>query len=213
MLSYKEIIEKVKDILSHELGNKKIYDKDVAKALDIEYNKFRQQKYRDIHIPYYTIMQFLAKRNISINYFFFNQLPASLIDATGKYVILKYNKSNASAVGGVFNYFENAKDIVIDKDLLEYLNGHDRYTEIFNIYGDSMYPILDDHSLIFIDTSKNIINEKDIFLIETIEDLFVKKIHIEENRYYLKSLNHNYENIEIREFKIIGKIIGALKKL
>ena len=44
MLSYKEIIEKIKDILSTELKDKTILDKDVAEALDIEYNRFRQQK-------------------------------------------------------------------------------------------------------------------------------------------------------------------------
>ena len=86
MLLYNEIIEKLKDILSQELGNKKIFDKDIAAALEIDYNKFRQQKYRNIYIPYPEIMKFLAKRNISINWFFFNQLPESLIDSTSNYI-------------------------------------------------------------------------------------------------------------------------------
>ncbi len=213
MLSYKEIIEKIKDILSHELGDKKVHDKDVANALEIEYNRFRQQKHRDKYIPYYSIMQFLAKRNISINYFFFNQLPASLIDATGRYVVLKYANSNASAGGGVFNYFENKKDIIVDKDLISYLNVNYKYTQIFNVHGDSMYPILEDGALIFIDTSQTKIKKKDIFLIETIEDLFVKKICVRKNNYYLKSINPSYEDTQITEFKIIGKVAGVLNRL
>ena len=74
MRDFKEIIEKLKDILSKELGNVIIKDKDIAKALDIDYNVFRKNKQYN-KITYFQIMQFLAKRNISINYFFFNQLP------------------------------------------------------------------------------------------------------------------------------------------
>ena len=105
MLSYREIIEKIKDILSKEQKDKTIFDKDVAQALNIEYNRFRQQKYRDIYIPYLNIMQFLAKRNLSINYFFFNQLPESLIENTSKYIILKYHSNITSSAGtGILNY-------------------------------------------------------------------------------------------------------------
>ncbi len=213
MLSYKEIIEKLKDILSQELGNKKVFDKDVAQALEIEYNKFRQQKYRDIYIPYYDIMQFLAKRNISINYFFFNQLPESLINATDKYVILKYNNANVSAGAGTFNYYESLENIIIDKDLINYLNSNYKYTQIYNVLGDSMYPVLEDNSLIFIDTSKTILNKKDIFLIETKDGLFIKKIKLLNNKYYMHSLNQQYKDIELEEFKILGKAVGILTKL
>ena len=66
MRNYNEILEKIKDILSQELGNKKIFDKDISIALNINYNNFRKQKARN-SIPYYEIMSFLAKRNISIN--------------------------------------------------------------------------------------------------------------------------------------------------
>lgn len=95
-----DYMDKLKDILSQELGDKKIFDKDIAKALGIKYDNFRKQKTRGT-IPYPEIMSFLAKRNISINWFFFNQLPESLIEDTSNYIILKYQRTvNASAGGG-----------------------------------------------------------------------------------------------------------------
>ena len=47
MQNYNEILEKIKDILSQELGNKKIFYKDIATALDINYDNFRKQKARN----------------------------------------------------------------------------------------------------------------------------------------------------------------------
>ncbi|MGB6329659.1 MAG: hypothetical protein WBF48_12110 [Halarcobacter sp.] len=79
MIRYPEVLDKLKDIISQELGNKRIYDKDIATALELNYNNFRKAKARG-SIPYYEIMSFLAKRNISINWFFFNQLPESLVE-------------------------------------------------------------------------------------------------------------------------------------
>lgn len=66
MQNYNEILEKLKDILSKEIGNKKTYDKDVASALGIEDSNFRKLKHIN-SVPYFEIMTFLVKRNISIN--------------------------------------------------------------------------------------------------------------------------------------------------
>ena len=91
MQNYNEILEKLKDILSKELDNKKVFDKDIAQVLNINYDVFRKAKQYN-RVLYWEIMQFLAKRNISINWFFFNQLPESLIENTSNYIILKYQK-------------------------------------------------------------------------------------------------------------------------
>lgn len=213
MLSYKEIINKIRDILSKELPNKNILDKDIAEALDIEYNRFRQQKYRDIHIPYLQIMQFLAKRKISINYFFFNQLPESLIDSTSQYIILKYNKINASAGVGTFNYHFNLENLIIDKNIIEYLNVNYKYTQIYQSFGDSMYPTIFENSLLFVDTSNITLNQKDIFIIETIDGLFIKKIKLINSKFFLSSINQEYQDMEVQEFKIIGKVAGVLSRI
>ena len=85
MQNYNEILEKLKDILSKELDNKKVFDKDIAQAISINYDIFRKAKQYN-RVPYWEIMQFLAKRNISINWFFFNQLPESLIENTSNKV-------------------------------------------------------------------------------------------------------------------------------
>lgn len=55
-------------------------------------------------IPYYEIMQFLAKKQILINWFFFGQLPESLIDTTDKFVLLKYQSTVTTTDGGI-NYY------------------------------------------------------------------------------------------------------------
>lgn len=213
MLNYKEIIEKIKDILIKELPNKTILDKDVAQALDIEYNRFRQQKHRDIYIPYFNIMQFLAKRKISINYFFFNQLPETLVDSTSQYIILKYNKINASAGAGTFNYHFNLENIIIDKNIIEYLNINYKYTQIYQSFGDSMYPTIFENSLLFVDTSNITLNQKDIFIIETIDGLFIKKIKLIDSKFFLSSINQEYQDMEVQEFKIIGKVAGVLSRI
>lgn len=61
-------------------------------------------------------MQFLAKRNILINWFFFNQIPESLIENTSKYILLKYQKNiTASAGGGAVNYTLDSSLLIIVK--------------------------------------------------------------------------------------------------
>lgn len=129
MLNYIEIIKKFKEILSKELDKHSVQDKDVATAFEIDYDNFRKQKSRNS--PHYPeIMQFLAKRNISINWFFFNQLPESLIESTSNYIILKYQKSViTSAGGGAINDELQSTPLVIDKQLLDYINSSYKYTE------------------------------------------------------------------------------------
>ncbi|MCG3696928.1 S24 family peptidase [Aliarcobacter butzleri] len=210
---YNEILEKLKDILSKELDNKKVFDKDIAQALNINYDVFRKAKQYN-RVPYWEIMQFLAKRNISINWFFFNQLPESLIENTSNYIILKYQKNIiGSAGGGAINYEINPEPLVIDKQLLDYINSSYKYTEVLEVFGESMEPDIKDGSLIFVDKSKKDINDKDIFLVNTIDGVFVKKINIKDNRYYMKSINTVFNEIELTVFDIIGIIKGILVKV
>lgn len=213
MQNYNEILEKIKDILSQEIGNKKVLDKDISTALNINYDSFRKQKARS-SIPYYEIMSFLAKRNISINWFFFNQLPESLIENTSNYIILKYQKNIiGSAGGGAINYSINSEPLIIDKQLLNHINSSYKYTELLQVFGESMEPDIKDGSLIFVDKSKKDINDKDIYLINTIEGIFVKKLKIVNNRYYMKSINIVFNEIELNLFDIIGTVKGILVKV
>lgn len=163
MLQFNNIIDKLKNILSEKLGNKRIYDKDVAAALEINYPTFRKQKQNN-KIPYYEIMSFLAKRNISINRFFFNQLPESLIEPTSNYIILKYQKSViASAGGGAINHEIDPQPLILDKQLLDYINSSYKYTDIVQVFGESMEPDIKEGSLIFVDKSQIDIKQNYIY--------------------------------------------------
>jgi repressor LexA len=213
MQNYNEIIEKIKDILSQELGNKKIFDKDIAIALDINYDNFRKQKARS-SIPYYEIMSFLAKRNISINWFFFNQLPESLIENTSNYIILKYQKNViGSAGGGAINYEINTEPLIIDKQLLDHINSSYKYTEVLQVFGESMNPLIKHNSLIFIDTSIKDIKDKNVYVVNVTGEIFIKQIIIKKDCYHLKSSNPHYEDIKVKDLVVIGKVTGVFNKI
>jgi repressor LexA len=213
MINFSEILEKIKDILSKELDDKKVFDKDIAQALNINYDNFRKQKARN-KIPYYEIMSFLAKRNISINWFFFNQLPESLIENTSNYIILKYQKNViGSAGGGAINYSINSEPLIIDKQLLNYINSSYKYTEIIKVFGESMSPLIKDNSLIFVDTSIKDINDKHIYVLNINGEIFVKQIIIRKDYYHLKSINPDYEDIKVKDLVVIGKVRGAFNKV
>lgn len=216
MYSYKEITEKLKDILSKEFDYKKIYDKDIALILEINYDTFRKQKARNSSIPYPEIMSFLAKRNISINWFFFNQLPESLIDATSNYIILKYqNTITASTGGGAFNYECETTPLIIDKIVLDHINSSYKYTEVVKNFGESMEPNIKDDSLVFIDKNQVDITRTGIFAINTNNGLFLKNIKLKNNKIILKSTNELYKDIHlhVNDINVIGRVCGVLIKV
>lgn len=176
---------------------------------------FRKAKQYN-RVPYWEIMQFLAKRNISINWFFFNQLPESLIENTANYIILKYQKNViGSAGGGAINYEINPEPLIIDKQILDYINSSYKYTEVLQVFGESMEPDIKDGSLIFVDKSKKDINDKGIFLINTKDGLYVKSINVNNDKVTLKSKNQNFNDIclNIYEVDIIGMICGLFIKV
>jgi len=214
MHNYSEILEKIKDIISQEKGNSKLFNKDVAEALNIKYDNFRKQKARGT-IPYPEIMSFLAQRNISINWFFFNQLPESLIESTSNHIILKYQRSIiASSGAGAINYHMDTTSLVIDKQLLDYLNTNYTYTEIIKNIGDSMEPDVPDSSLVFIDRNDTYIKDKSIYLINKDNTLYIKRIKIDKhNTYYMNSSNNIYNDIELNKFEVVGRVKGILTKL
>lgn len=206
-------IEKLKDVLSKELGNKKIFDKDISQALGIKYDTFRKKKSRG-DIPYFEIVSFFAKRNISINWFFFNQLPESLIEPTSNYIILKYQRTiTASAGGGSFNDLIDPKPLIVDKQLLDHINTNYSYTEVIKSLGDSMEPDIQNDSFVFIDKNDTYIKDKDIYLINTNNTLYIKRIEQRDNKYYMVSLNHIYNDEELNEFEVVGRVKGVLTKL
>lgn len=215
-----EIIEKLKDVLSLELQDKKIYDKDVAKALGMSKESLSIFK-RKNGIPYEQIAKFCAKRRISINWILFNQLPKSLEEETQKYTRIKHFKNiNASAGGGGFNYDENYEYLSIDKALLDSLyksNQANPDTIIaLNVIGDSMEPTLYDKEVILFDTQQDNIQDGGVFIVSTNAGLFVKRVALKiDGSLELLSDNKNYssEIISSQEFdriRVLGKVIGRV---
>ena len=213
MKCFNDIVEKLKDVLSKELGNISIKDKDIANALCIKYDIFRKVKQYN-RVPFWEIMQFLAKRNLSINYFFFNQLPESLIEPTSQYIILKYHSNITSSAGtGILNYQLEKEPLIIDTQILDYINSSYKYTELIKAKGDSMLPIIQEDSLIFIDTSIKELNGKNIYVVNINGELFIKQIVFKDNSYYLKSLNQNYKDIKVKDLVVIGRVKGILNRV
>ena len=101
MLIVDEIIEKLKDILSADGKNGKVFDKDVATSLELSQANFATMKNRG-KIPFSNILNFCAKKKISINWLLYDQNPGSLVDSTDKYWIKYYPSVAVSAGGGAY---------------------------------------------------------------------------------------------------------------
>ncbi len=217
MLSFIEVMERVKDILSRELGEKRVYDKDVAAALEISKEHFSMMKKRG-RLPLEELITFCAKRNISINWLLFDQSPESLCEPTQKFAYIKYFKDiNASAGGGAINYEEETQKLYLDKELEEFLGKENiKNIEALNLIGDSMEPLLKDGSIVFIDKSKRDIKKGGVFVLATNAGVFIKRVILKtDGSIELISENSLYpkETLAFDEVKIIGKVIGSLEKI
>ena len=213
MLIFNEIIEKLKDILSKEITTRNILDQDVADSLNIDRAIFRKQKSRN-SVPYYEIMQFLAKRNISINWFFFGQLPESLVNSTSNYVLLKYNNSTFKAGTAEENIESKYSYVILDNLFVKYLKIDHKTTELIIVTGDSMEPTIKDNTMVFID--KKIEDEVNgIYAFETSQGLFVKRLELYDGIYKVISDNDDYEAQYTlgQDLTIIGKVSGQLAKV
>ena len=220
MMDVEEIIDKIKDILSSELPGKKVFDKDVAKALHLSPESFSHFKKRG-NVPLEQIIYFCGKRNISINWVLLGQLPKSLEEETEKYTRIKYfSKINASAGGGGFNYEEDYELLLIDTIFLDSLyrsrQAHTHQIAAMNVMGDSMESTLQDQEIILFDVEDKKIAKEGIFIVSTNAGLFVKRVRKKvDGSYELISDNKNYHSEiipadEQSTFQVIGRVIGKV---
>ena len=86
-------------MLSQELGDRKVYDKDVAEALGINQLTLATMKNR-AKIPYKEVLEFCAKRKISINWLLFDQIVDSLHAETEKFAQVRYFRDIYASAGG-----------------------------------------------------------------------------------------------------------------
>ena len=218
-MDFISVIEKIRAHMQQK-QHKRIYDSDIAKALDISKEHFSRSKKSD-NVPLKPIIEFCAKENIVINYILFDQSPDSLIQTTDKLITLKYFKQiNTSAGWGAVNEDEDFEIITIDEKLAKIL-GHGKNLkniEAINVLGDSMEPTIKDGSIIFVDRSQTIPikDKKEIFVLQTPGGTLVKKLNITaDGKLQLISQNRSYERetINFHEVNILGKVLGVTQQM
>lgn len=213
MLIVSEIIDKLKDILSADGVNGKIFDKDVANSLELSQANFATMKNRG-KIPYSNILNFCAKKKISINWLLYNQNPGSLVDSTDKYWIKYFPEVSVSAGGGAYENDDNFESLEVPAYFINMLGGKENLKNIdaINVVGDSMEPTLNDDNIIFLDKTKNDCARDGIYAFTTVHGLFVKRIQkrvdgnldiISDNKDYPSQVLNN------SDIKIVGKVISS----
>ncbi|WP_456485102.1 S24 family peptidase [Hydrogenimonas sp.] len=217
MLSFEEVVARLKDIISTEVGERRVLDKDVAETLGIAPSYFAVLKKRE-SLPLAAIADFCALRKISINWLLYDQMSRSLEESTEKVATIRYFKQiNASAGSGTFNWEENYETIRVDDTLVKFIGGinHLKHIDALEIRGDSMEPLLQDGNLIIVDRSRRQVRSGGIYVLRIGEELFIKKVEYKnEKEWACLSLNPAYPAIhaEVSETYIIGKAIAIVQR-
>ncbi len=217
MLILGEIIEKLKDVISETTIGKKVFDKDVASALNIPQATFATMKKRN-SIPYEEILEFCAFKKISVNWLFFDQAVDMLKAETDKFFQVRYfSELRASAGGGADVFDENFETISIDEKIMHNMVGMgNTELEAIHVDGESMEPTLQDGSIVFVDRTQTNIAKNGIFIASTIGGLFIKRIHQRaDGMIELISDNTVYppQAISPEEVIIVGKVVGNIESL
>lgn len=213
MNSFLDIVEEIKSIISDEFAPKKIFDKDVASVLDISQMNFATMKKRN-KIPFNELLDFCAKRSISINWLLYGQSPESLVEATNKFYMVKYfSDVSASAGGGSDIQCEEIEELEIPEQFVFMLGGEKELQNIeaINVSGDSMEPTFSYNDIVFINRNKTDINRGGIFTIRTEAGLFIKRVQkridgkldvISDNSIY------NTQTLDANQVEVIGRVVS-----
>ena len=213
MLLVNEIIERLKDVLSTDGKNGKVFDKDVADALDLTQANFATMKNRS-KIPFSNILDFCAIKKISINWLLYNQNPGSLVDSTDKYWIKYYPEISVSAGGGAYESEDLYEELEVPPYFLEKLGGKNnlKNIEAINVIGDSMEPTLNSDNIIFVDKSIKDNFRDGIYAFTTNHGLFVKRIQKRvDGKLDIISDNKDYpaQIMKKDELHVLGKVISS----
>ncbi|QOR63046.1 helix-turn-helix domain-containing protein [Sulfurovum indicum] len=217
MLTLAEIIEKLKDVISETKIGGKVFDKDVANALNIPQATFATMKKRN-SIPYEEILAFCALKKISVNWLFFDQTVDMLKEQTEKFFQVRYFADiRASAGGGAEVFDENYETITVDEKIMQNMVGMgNTELEAIHVDGESMEPTLQDGSIVFVDRTQTNINKDGIFIAATTAGLFIKRIRQRaDGMVELISDNKAYspEVLAPDEVTIVGKVVGNIESL
>jgi phage repressor protein C with HTH and peptisase S24 domain len=215
-MDFKDVLPKLKDVISKELGDKKIFDRDVADALEINHLTFATMKNRG-KVPFEEILNFCASRKISINWLFYDQATRSLEEETEKYANVRYfGDIYASAGGGSFTDDEAHESVVLDPHMVDMLGGDRevKYIDSINVMGDSMEPTFFENDMVFINRNQKDINRGGVFVVATPNGLFIKRLLLRSDGMLdLISDNALYsvESVESDSVEIVGKVVGSMR--
>lgn len=213
MNSFLNIVEEIKSIVSSEFSSKKIFDKDVADVLGISQMNFATMKKRN-KIPFTELLDFCAKKAISINWLLYGQSPESLVEATNKFYMVKYlSDVNASAGGGSYEQYEEIEELEIPEHFMFMLGGERelKNIEAINVSGDSMEPTFSYNDIVFINRSKTDLNHGGIFTIRTEAGLFIKRIQTRiDGQIDVISDNSVYstQTLSPNEVEVLGRVVS-----
>lgn len=213
MLIVSEIIEKLKDVLSTDGKEGKVFDKDVAVALNLSQANFATMKNRN-KIPYSNILDFCALKKISINWLLYNQNPDSLVDSTDRYWIKYFPEVSVSAGGGAYDSEECFESLEVPPYFINMLGGQENLKNIhaINVVGDSMEPTLNSDNIIFIDKSRKDGFKDGIYAFTTNHGLFVKRIQKRvDGNLDIISDNKDYPTqvLATNELEVLGKVVSS----
>ena len=217
MFNINEIIEKLRDVLSSEKKDGKVFDKEIATALDLTSVNFATMKKRN-SVPFSNILDFCALKKISINWMLYGQDPSSLIDSTDKYWIKYFPTISVSAGGGAYDFEDEFEKLDLPDFFVSIIGGKEnvKNIEAINVTGDSMEPTLNNGNIIFIDKTKQNVSKDGIYAFINENGLFVKRIQrrvdggldvISDNKEYpMQIVNKNGINI-------LGKVVSSIGKV
>ncbi len=218
MLILGEIIEKLKDVISEHVVGKKVFDKDVATALNSPQATFATMKKRN-SIPYEEILEFCALKKISVNWLFFDQAVDMLKVETDKFFQLRYfSDIRASAGGGAYGFNEDECEMIsIDAKIMHNMVGlGSKDLDAIHVDGESMEPTLQDGSIVFLDRTQTDINKSGIFIASTTTGLFIKRIRQRADgmvELISDNLIYTPEVIHPDDVTIVGKVVGNIESL
>ncbi|MEN8303978.1 MAG: S24 family peptidase [Campylobacterota bacterium] len=213
MNTFTEIVEEIKSIVSADFTSKKIFDKDVADVLGITQMNFATMKKRN-KIPFTELLDFCAKKSISINWMLYGQSPESLVEATNKFYMVKYfSDVNASAGGGGDVECEEIEELEIPEQFVFMLGGERelKNIEAINVSGDSMEPTFSYNDIVFINRDKKDLGRGGIFTLRTEAGLFIKRIQKRiDGKIDIISDNEVYstQTLDPSEVEVIGRVVS-----
>jgi len=213
MNTFTEIVEEIKSIVSADFSAKKIFDKDVADILGITQMNFATMKKRN-KIPFTELLDFCAKKSLSINWMLYGQSPESLVEATNKFYMVKYfSDINASAGGGSNVECEEIEELEIPEQFVFMLGGERelKNIEAINVSGDSMEPTFSYNDIVFINREKKDLGRGGIFTLRTEAGLFIKRIQKRiDGKIDIISDNEVYstQTLDPNEVEVIGRVVS-----